>query len=281
VNSSKYILLMEYDGTHYHGFQWQADLPTIQNELEQAMKKFCGGSSRVTAASRTDAGVHAKGQVVSFWAKPSLSLTTLVKALNYYLPQDIAVKAAGIADGDFNVRRDALSREYHYYILNRNTRSPFGQRFALFVPGMLNIEAMNEACQLIQGKHDFMSFTSSLALNPLKQVQGQGKSTVRYVYEAKVERRGNFTIFRMVANSFLPHQVRRTVGLLLRSGLGKISTRNFQDIVEAKNLALNQVQGNPVAPPCGLYLMKVNYPEQSEGSRLWGTIASEARQSLA
>jgi len=109
---------MEYDGTHYHGFQWQADLPTIQNELEQAMKKFCGGSSRVTAASRTDAGVHAKGQVVSFWAKPSLSLTTLVKALNYYLPQDIAVKAAGIADGDFNVRRDALSREYHYYILS-------------------------------------------------------------------------------------------------------------------------------------------------------------------
>jgi len=258
VNSSKYILLVEYDGTHYHGFQWQADLPTIQNELEQAIKKFCGGSSRVMAASRTDAGVHAKGQVVSFWAKPSLSPTTLVKALNYYLPQDIAVKAACVADGDFNVRRDALSREYHYYILNWNTRSPFGQRFALFVPGMLNIEAMNEGCQLIQGEHDFISFANSLGT----------KSTVRYVYEAKVEKRGNFTIFRMVASSFLPHQVRHTVGLLLRLGLGKISIRNFQDIMEAKNLGL----ANPAAPPHGLYLMKVNYAEQSEGSRLWSLV---------
>ena len=189
---------MEYDGTHYHGFQWQADLPTIQNELEQAMKKFCGGSSRVTAASRTDAGVHAKGQVVSFWAKPSLSLTTLVKALNYYLPQDIAVKAAGIADGDFNVRRDALSREYHYYILNRNTRSPFGQRFALFVPGMLNIEAMNEACQLIQGKHDFMSFTSSLALNPLKQVQGQGSQPSFLILDSSLYNKLDFFIAQWI-----------------------------------------------------------------------------------
>jgi tRNA pseudouridine38-40 synthase len=175
---SKFILLIEYDGTQYHGFQWQVGLPTIQNELEQAIRRFCGQSSRVMAASRTDAGVHAKGQVVSFWTKSTLSTMTLVRALNYYLPRDIAAKVAYRASDDFNVRRDALSREYHYHILNSNTRSPFSQRFALFVPKMLDIEAMNLACQLIQGEHDFASFASSL---------DGSKSTLRSVYEAGIK----------------------------------------------------------------------------------------------
>ena len=162
MNFAKFILIMQYDGTLYHGFQWQAGLSTIQAELEQAIKKLCGQSSRAVAASRTDAGVHAKGQVVSFWAKSAFSPTTLVKALNYYLPNDISVKAAYRASNNFNVRGDALSREYCYYILNRDTRSPFSGRFALFMPKMLNIEVMKEACQLIQGEHDFASFTTSL-----------------------------------------------------------------------------------------------------------------------
>jgi tRNA pseudouridine38-40 synthase len=245
---SKFILLVEYDGTRYHGFQWQVGLPTIQNELEQAVRRFCGQSSRVMAASRTDAGVHARGQVVSFWAKSTLSTMTLVKALNYYLPGDIAVKAAYRASDDFNVRRDALSREYNYYILNSNTRSPFSQRFALSLPKMLDIEAMNEACQLIQGEHDFASFASSL---------DDSRSTLRNVYEAGIEKKGDFTVFRIVANSFLPHQVRSTVGLLIRLGLGKIGIEGFRDIMEAKSLGL----AGPLSPACGLCLEKVNYPE--------------------
>ena len=245
---SKFILLIEYDGTQYHGFQWQVGLPTIQNELEQAIRRFCGQSSRVMAASRTDAGVHAKGQVVSFWAKSTLDTMTLVKALNYYLPEDIAVKAAYRASDDFNVRRDALSREYHYYILNSNTRSPFSQRFALFVPKMLDVQAMNEACQLIQGEHDFASFASSL---------DGSRSTLRNVYEAEIEKKGDFTVFRIVANSFLPHQVRSTVGLLIRLGLGKIGIEGFRDIMEARSLGL----AGPLSPACGLCLEKVNYPE--------------------
>ena len=245
---SKFILLVEYDGTRYHGFQWQAGLPTIQNELEQAIRRFCGQSSRVMAASRTDAGVHAKGQVVSFRAKATLDTMTLVKALNYYLPRDIAVKAAYSASDDFNVRRDALSREYHYYIYSSDTRSPFSQRFALFVPKMLNTEAMNEACQLIQGEHDFISFASSL---------DGSRRTLRNVYEAGIEKKGDFTVFRVVANSFLPHQVRSTVGLLIRLGLGKIGIEDFRDIMEARSLGL----AGPLSPACGLCLMKVSYPE--------------------
>jgi tRNA pseudouridine38-40 synthase len=245
---SKFVLLIEYDGTQYYGFQWQVGLPTIQNELEQAIKQFCGQSSRVIAASRTDTGVHAQGQVVSFWTKSTLDTMTLVKALNYYLPEDIAVKEVYRASDDFNVRRDALSREYRYHILNSNTRSPFSRRFALFMPKMLDIQAMNEACQLIQGEHDFASFASSL--------EGS-KSTLRNVYEAGIEKKGDFTIFRIVANSFLPHQVRSTVGLLIRLGLGKIGIADFRDIIEARRMGL----AGPLSPPCGLCLKKVNYPK--------------------
>lgn len=265
MSLTKFVLVIEYDGTRYHGFQWQGGLPTIQAELEQAVKKFCGGSSRVVAASRTDAGVHAKGQVVSFWAKPTLGVTTLVKALNHYLPCDTAVKIAYKASNNFNVRRDALSREYCYYILNSDTRSPFSKRFALFMPRMLDTQAMSKGCQLIRGEHDFISFTTSL--------DGM-KSTLRNVYDADIDKRGSFVVFRMVANSFLPHQVRNTVGLLIRLGLGKISVEDFHDIMEAKRPGL----AGPRAPACGLWLTKVNYSrplchseesEESKGENLY------------
>ena len=245
--SSKFVLLLEYDGTKYHGFQWQAGLPTIQDELERAIRRFCGQSSRVMAASRTDAGVHARGQVVSFWAESTLDTMTIVRALNHYLPRDIAVKAAYRADSDFNVRRDALSREYHYYMFNSNTRSPFSQRFALFIPEMLDMEAMNEACQLIQGEHDFASFASSF---------DGSKSTLRNVHEAGIKKKGDFMVFRIVASSFLPHQVRSTVGLLIRLGRGKIGIGDFHDIMEARTLGL----AGPLSHACGLHLMNVRYP---------------------
>lgn len=238
---------MEYDGTRYHGFQWQLGVPTVQDELERAIRRLCEKSSRVIAASRTDAGVHAKGQVVSFWTESSLDTITWVKALNYYLPKDIAVKAAYRAGADFSVRRDALSREYRYYILSSETPSPFSRRFALFMPQMLDLDIMNEACQLILGEHDFISFASS--------IEGK-KSTVRHVYGAGIEKKGDFIVFRMVADSFLPHQVRSTLGLLIRLGLGKLRIKDFHDIMEAKTLGL----AGPLVPPQGLWLMKIRYP---------------------
>lgn len=246
MSLTKIVLIIEYDGTRYHGFQWQPGLPTIQAEMEEAIRKLYGQSSRVISASRTDAGVHAKGQVVSFWAKPAVDTTTLVKALNHYLPGDIAVKAAHRAGNDFNVRRDALSREYRYYILNRDTRSPFSKTFALFMPKMLDIQVMHKACQLMQGKHDFISFTNSL---------DTARDTVRHVYEAKIDKREEFVVFCMEANSFLPHQVRNTVGPLIRLGLDKMGIEEFHDIMEAKKLGL----AGPTAPAHGLWLTKVNY----------------------
>ena len=247
MSLSKIALVVEYEGTRYHGFQWQASGPTIQDELEWAIRKLDNKASRVVAASRTDAGVHAKGQVVSFWTRSTLSESTLVKALNCHLPADIAVKAACKVDANFNVRRDALSRVYNYYILDSDTPSPLSRNFALFLPRQLDIEAMNETCYIIKGEHDFISFAGSL----------DGiRDTVRTIYEAEVRRRAKFVVFHVVANSFLRHQVRNIVGLLIRLGLGKKNVDYFRSVMEAKTLGL----AGPAVPPCGLYLMKVNYP---------------------
>ena len=188
---NKIVLLVEYDGRHYYGFQWQANLPTIQAELERAIQKVTRESSRVMAASRTDAGVHAKGQVVSFRTKSALPPRTFSRALNHYLPEDIAVKGACRVSADFSVRRDALSREYDYCILNSLTRSPLAKGFAYLVTNELNIETMNEACQFLEGEHDFASFVTSL---------GELRSTVRNVYEAKVTKEDSLVTFGMIAN---------------------------------------------------------------------------------
>jgi tRNA pseudouridine38-40 synthase len=238
---------MEYNGTYYHGFQLQANLPTIQGEIEKALWKLTQERTRVIAASRTDAGVHAKGQVTSFRTRSYLSPETFINGLNYYLPGDIAIKAAYRVEDSFNVRR-ALSREYNYYILNRLTRSPLRQDFSYLVAGHLNIEAMNWACQALIGEHDFASFATCIGVGI--------RSMVRSVYTAKIERDGDLAIFNMVANSFLPHQVRNTAGALIRVGLGKMSVDEFRSIIEAKKPGL----AGPTAPAYGLCLMQINYP---------------------
>ena len=245
---TKIVLIVEYDGTGYHGFQLQANMPTIQGELEKALWRLTQERIRVTAASRTDAGVHAKGQVVSFRTKSSLPLQTFIKGLNYYLPQDIAVKAAYRVDESFNVRRSALSREYNYYILNSLTRSPIRRGFSYLVAGHLDIEAMNEACQALIGEHDFASFASCIGV--------EIKNTLRTVYRAELQKNGELVIFNIVANSFLPHQVRNTIGTLIRVGLGKMTVDKFCSIIEAKKPGL----AGPTVPARGLCLMRINYP---------------------
>jgi len=245
---TRIVLIVEYDGTRYHGFQLQAGVPTIQGEIEKALFKLVGKRTRVIAASRTDAGVHAMGQVVGFRTGSSLPLLTFIKGLNYYLPRDIAVKMAHKVGDSFNVRRDAISREYNYYILNSLTRSPLREGFAYLVTGHLDIEAMNQACHALVGEHDFASFATC--------IDTEVKSTVRSVYKAQVERHKELVVFNIVANSFLPHQVRNTVGALIEVGLGKMSVDEFHGIIEAKKPGL----AGPTAPACGLCLMQISYP---------------------
>ena len=243
---TKMVLIMEYEGTHYYGFQLQTGLPTIQGETEKALRKLTGERMRVMAASRTDTGVHAREQVISFRTGSPLPPETLVKGLNYYLPRDIAVKAAYRVNDSFNVRHNALNREYRYYILNSPLRSPIRRGFSYQVIQPLDIDAMNQACQALIGEHDFASFASSI---------GDLKNTVRRVYKAETEKDGDTVIFSIVANSFLPHQVRSTIGTLIRIGLGKMTIDEFHRIIEARKPGL----AGPTAPACGLCLMKINY----------------------
>lgn len=243
----KLALIVEYDGTRYHGFQAQVGVPTIQGAIESALTKVTGEGIRIVGAGRTDAGVHARGQVISFKCASRLSLQTLIRALNFYLSSDIAVKAGNIVEGSFSARRDAISREYRYTILNSPTPSPLQRDYTYFVPVSLDTNAMNEACQALLGRQDFASFTGPM----------RGKRTERSVSKAEVSREGESVVFDMVADAFLPKQVRSTVGSLVRVGLGKLTVEEFKEIIQEKRPGL----AAPVAPAHGLCLMKVNYPE--------------------
>ncbi len=248
------VLTIEYEGTRYSGFQLQTKLSTIQGELEKALWKLTGERCRVLAASRTDAGVHAKGQVVSFRTGSSLPPETFVKGLNHHLPWDIAVKEAFRVSDSFDVRRNALSREYNYYILNSQTRSPVRRGFSYLVAGELDIRAMNQVCQALIGEHDFASFATSIK-------EGEIKSTVRKMLRAEIEKNEDLVTFNIVANSFLRHQVRNTVGALIQVGSGRMTAREFRGIVEARRYGL----AGPTVPAHGLCLMQINYPSPFGG----------------
>ena len=248
TKDSQILLIMEYDGTGYHGFQWQNGLPSVQKEVEKALRKLTGERRRVISASRTDAGVHARGQVVGFNTGSELATPNFINGLNYYLPGDIAVRAAYRVNNGFRIRGNATSREYSYWILNSPTPSPTKAGWTYRVANPLDVEAMNKAAQMLIGEHDFASFVS-----------GDGswlKSTVRNVSRAQVTREGELVTFRMAANSFLPHQVRNTVGALVRVGLGRMNLDEFRSIMESR---LPGTAG-PTAPACGLCLERVNYP---------------------
>lgn len=246
------VLVVEYDGTSYYGSQWQTGLPTIQGEIEKALQKLTGESIRIAMAGRTDAGVHARGQVVSVRTGSTLSTETFISGLNHYLPQDIAVKSAHIAGDSFDVRRSAVSRQYRYSILNTRTRSPLREAFACRITGTLDVAAMNRACRALIGAHDFASFASG--------VGGDDKSTVRRVYRAEVTREGDLVVLDMVANAFVRHQIRSTAGCLVRIGLGRMSQDEFRSIIEAKRPGL----AGPTLPACGLCLVRVEYPHPFE-----------------
>jgi tRNA pseudouridine38-40 synthase len=236
------VLVVEYEGTAYYGFQRQKDLPTIQAELEEALFRLCGKRIRTLYASRTDRGVHAIGQVVGFNTMASHSSSTWMKGLNFYLPPDISVRRCFETGDGFDVRK-AKSREYSYTILNCPTPSPLMRRFSYSVSHPLDVEEMEKVAKFLLGEHDFASFSS------LKE------GTVRHIYDAGFERRGDQIIFRVEANSFLPHQVRNMVGGLIRVGLKKKGAGEFRQEMELRKPI------GPTAPPRGLSLMEVNYED--------------------
>jgi len=252
--NARIILIIEYNGTNYHGSQYQANALTVQGELEKALKKLTGERIRIKIASRTDAGVHARGQVIGFDPERKLPLKSFIDGMNYHLPEDIAVRGAYKAEADFDVRRRAVSREYRYCIHNSPTRSPLKEGTAWRLGGKLNIAAMQETCEALIGRHDFTSFVGS-------ETVAKEKRTVRDVFKAAITQDGEMVVFDITANSFLPHQVRNMIGCLVKVGQDKMTVAEFKQVIESRTPGL----AGPTAPAEGLCLMQVNYPVPFKG----------------
>ena len=237
--------LVEYDGTDYAGFQRQVHRPTIQAEIESVLQRLTSVRTRVTGAGRTDAGVHAAGQVIAFQTAWRHSLDELQRGMNALLPPAIAVKELGVAADGFHPRFDAVSRRYRYTILNEPVRSPLWERYAYHVSQPLNMEPMQAATSALVGVHDFATFGRPT----------QGESTVRELYEIIWRRDGSLISVDLEANGFLRHMVRCIVGTALQVGLGEIGVPQFVERFEARDRA----RSGPPAPPQGLCLTAVRY----------------------
>ena len=239
-------LTVEYDGTRYHGWQIQANGETVQAVLERAVSIFLGKSTRITGSGRTDAGVHALGQVANFFSDQDLDLRKMRRGLNALTPEDVNIKEVEIVADTFDARRDGRSRIYEYHILNRPTLSPFYLNRAWHVHEPLALEAMREAVHCLEGEHDFSSFRAAGcdALHP-----------VRKVYRTVLEERGEILVYTIEATAFLRHMVRNIVGTLVEVGRGMRSSQSFAELLEARD----RTQAGPTAPPHGLYLVEVKY----------------------
>lgn len=241
-------LVVAYDGGNYHGFQRQTPPVTaVQNVLERKLSVIFGDEIEMAAAGRTDAGVHAYGQVVNFFTDGTIPVERIVRAANSILPDDIVVKEAFEADEDFSARHSVKSKIYVYRILQGDTPDPFWRNYAWYIRRPLAIEKMQEAMQFLLGEHDFSSFQAAGGTSP---------SPVRTLYEAACEKKsGGIIEFRFWGNGFLYHMVRNIVGTIADVGLGKISPQEFQQIILAKN----RRRASATAPAQGLFFAKVLY----------------------
>ena len=242
-------LVLEYDGTNYHGWQFQPVVPTIQGEVQRALKKILKKEVTVISAGRTDAGVHAKGQVANFkTSNLPLSPMQLLFALNSVLPQDIRVKDVKKVPEKFHAQKSACYKIYQYLIYNDAICRPWFRNFTWWISHPLDCELMREAAKKLIGRHDFSSF----------QNQGSpSESTVRTVEKIKIFKRKSLICIFIKADGFLYKMVRNIVGTLVEVGRGKLSPSKMRLILEAKD----RREAGPTAPPQGLYLWRVGYPE--------------------
>ena len=243
----RYKLTVEYDGRPFAGWQIQADQLTVQGLLTSAVEALSGDKTLVQGAGRTDAGVHARAQVAHVDLSKDWDTDTIRDALNAHLrPHPIAILAAERAADDFNARSSAIRRHYLYRIINRRADLTLEAGRAWRVPRPLDAAAMHKAAQRLIGKHDFTTFRST---------ECQAKSPVKTLDILKVERSGEDVYVTSVARSFLHNQVRSMVGSLVLVGEGKWSPDDLAKALDARDRAAC----GPVAPPDGLYLMKVEY----------------------
>ena len=248
-------LTLSYDGTSYFGWQASGKLPSIEKTLQTILEKILQSETPLKAASRTDAGVHAEGQIVNFFLRKAWDLKKLHKSLNQLLPKEIRITALEAALDDFDPTLDAQSKEYHYYLSTAKIQLPFERLFCWHTPFHLNIKKMKAACPFFVGEHDFQAFSNA----PLKR----GKKTLCNLYrlDLALEKRkeGNRLRFEIHGNRFLYKMVRNLVGTLVSIGAGTVPLEDAERLIQKKERRLAGV----TAPPHGLLLKKVFYSHKT------------------
>lgn len=239
-------LTVAYDGTNYHGWQQQSNGITIESELNRCLSELLGEQIAVIGASRTDAGVHAMGNIAVFDTESRMPADKFSYALNQRLPEDIRIQCSEQVADDWHPRHCTSRKTYEYRIYRGRFPMPVKRLYSLFTYDRLNVENMRKAAAYLVGEHDFKSFC---------QANAQVESTVRTLYLAEVEEQGTDLVIRVCGNGFLYNMVRIIAGTLLEVGRDKISPEEMEDILNAKDRA----RSGPTAPPQGLTLVKYEW----------------------
>lgn len=239
-------VLLEYDGTDFAGWQRQPGQRTVQETLEEAIRTMTGEDARTRAAGRTDAGVHAAGQVVTFEIAAAIPEGGLLRGLNSHLPADVAILDVREMPADFDARLSARGKVYRYTIWNHLVRSPLATRSSWHVRGPLDLPAMRRAAAILVGEHDFAGFRAS---------DCERKTTVRVVRRLDVERQGAIVTVEVEATAFLKNMVRILVGTLVAVGRGKLDEAGVRAILDAGD----RTAAGITAPARGLTLLRVLY----------------------
>ena len=244
-------VVLSYDGTDFSGFQWQLNARSVQAELEAALAPIEGGKVAVAGAGRTDAGVHALGQVASFTLTNAISTDDLLAALNTRLPYDARVLSVEQVGADFHARFSARSKAYRYRISNTRVMSPFQRRYAWHISRRIDLDAMRQAAAELDGTHDFAAFQAK---------GGTTDSTVRTIShsawsEELLGGRDRMLTYEIAGSGFLKYMVRTIIGTLVEVGDGRRTPISMRDLLGGKD----RTAAGPTAPPHGLYLVRVDY----------------------
>lgn len=243
------IIVLEYDGSGFAGWQVQPGERTVQGEVESALARLTGVHHRIVAAGRTDAGVHAWGQVAHFRTDSKLELKNFEAGLNSLLPPDVAVRAASEGAAEFDARRSARGKTYRYVILNRFERSAVDRLRAWHVMAPLDVDSMKVGASYLVGEHDFSSFRGQKCAS---------KNPVRVIKRIDIlPQKEDVVIIEVEATAFLKNMVRSIVGTLVEVGRGKWSPEDVKGALDARD----RTKAGPTAPPHGLYLVEVYYDE--------------------
>lgn len=242
-------LMVEYDGSQYHGWQAQTGLRTVQHALEQALSRVADEEVNVVCAGRTDTGVHATHQIIHFDCNKTRDIRAWIHGANSFLPKDVCVKWGRVMNDTFHARYSALSRSYRYVIYNVTVRPALFRGNVTWQYRQLDHRLMQEASQYLLGENDFTTFRS---------IECQSKTPMRNVHHITVTRKDDLVLIDITANAFLHHMVRNIAGTLIAVGSGRKPSSWVHEILNAKDRKL----GAETAPPYGLYLVGVTYPDE-------------------